>query len=142
MADWDPELYNRFRRYRAEPFEAILGRLHLGAAERVIDLGCGTGELTAKLADIFPDNTVTGIDNSAEMLERASEVKHPRVRFQSGDVREVSGEWDVVFSHATIQWLDGHEQLVPRMFSMVRPGGQLAVQLPSNFGHASHRLLA
>ena len=50
MTDWDPELYNRFRRYRAEPFEAILQRLELGAGERIVDLGCGSGENTVELA--------------------------------------------------------------------------------------------
>jgi len=43
MADWNPELYNRFRRYRAEPVEHILSRLEIAADERMIDLGCGPG---------------------------------------------------------------------------------------------------
>ena len=69
MGDWDPDLYHRFRRYRAEPFEAILARLENGGAEqrlvdrtvdRIVDLGCGTGENTAELARRFAGCTTVG----------------------------------------------------------------------------------
>jgi trans-aconitate 2-methyltransferase len=52
----------------------------------------------------------------------------------------VAGSWDLVFSHAAIQWVDDHPRLVPRLMSLVAPGGQLAVQLPSNHGHPAHTL--
>ncbi|MGO9268502.1 MAG: hypothetical protein ACLQBA_27050 [Candidatus Binataceae bacterium] len=50
MSDWDPEFYNRFRRYRAEPFELILARLAVRPDDTIVDLGCGSGENTIELA--------------------------------------------------------------------------------------------
>ena len=64
MADWDPELYNRFRRYRAEPVEHILSRLELADNEAIVDLGCGSGEHTIELARRSPHGSARGIDGS------------------------------------------------------------------------------
>ena len=107
----------------------------------VLDLGCGTGELTARLAGMLPDSNVLGVDSSPEMLARAAAHARDRLRFEAGHIEAVHGAWDLVFSHAAIQWLDDHEALVPRLLSLVRPGGQLAVQLPSNHDHFTHRII-
>jgi len=107
---------------------------------RVIDLGCGTGELTARLARLLPESDVLGIDSSAEMLARAEALAGPGLRFERRAIEDVDGSWHLVFSHAAIQWVAGHGSLVPRLLSMVAPGGQLAVQLPSNFMHPTHLL--
>src|SRR5208337_2175035 len=68
MADWDPELYNRFRRYRAEPVKHILSRL------KISDLGCGSGENTLELARRSPRGTALGVDGSPAMVEAARKV--------------------------------------------------------------------
>jgi trans-aconitate 2-methyltransferase len=62
--------------------------------------------------------------------------------FRLGSIDEVEGEWDLVFSHAAIHWIDDHHSLVERLFGLVRAGGQLAVQLPSNHTHPAHTLIA
>jgi trans-aconitate 2-methyltransferase len=108
---------------------------------RVVDLGCGTGELTARLAEALPGSLVTGIDSSGEMLEHAKQYERAGLRFAPGSIEAVEGEWDLVFSHAAIQWVDDHPSLIPRLLGLVRPGGQLAVQLPSNHQHVSHTLI-
>lgn len=138
---WDPEQYERFRRERAAPFADLVRLLRVRPGLRVVDLGCGTGELTERLAALLPDSDVTGIDSSAQMLAQAHPRARPGLRFEAGRLEEVDGDWDVVFSHAAIQWVDDHEALVPRLFGLVRPGGQLAVQLPSNHGHPTHLIL-
>ena len=74
MADWDPELYNRFRRYRAEPVEHILSRLKLGDAEKIIDLGCGSGENTLELARRSAHGSALGVDGSPAMIEAARKL--------------------------------------------------------------------
>lgn len=132
---WDPDRYHQFRRERAAPFDDLLSLIQRRPGLEVVDLGCGPGELTRRLADELPESEVVGIDNSVEMLERASHFTRPGVRFEQGDLGAISGRWDLVFSHAAIQWLDDHEALVPRLMSFVRPGGQLAVQVPSNQRH-------
>jgi trans-aconitate 2-methyltransferase len=72
------------------------------------------------------------------MLAQAERQARPGLRFTRGDIATVEGEWDLVFSHAAIQWVDGHERLLPRLLRLVRPGGQLAVQQPNNHTHPAH----
>ena len=66
MADWDPELYNRFRRYRAEPVAHILSRLEFSDNEAILDLGCGSGEHTIELARRSAHGSARGIDGSPD----------------------------------------------------------------------------
>jgi trans-aconitate 2-methyltransferase len=103
---------------------------------RVVDLGCGTGELTRRLADALPDSDVVGIDSSTEMLHKAAKQARPGLRFEVGRIEDVDGEWDLIFSHAALHWVDDHAQLLPRLLGRCR---QLVVQMPSNHEHASHR---
>src|SRR5512143_2095886 len=120
---WDPERYHQFQRERFAPFEDLLRLVQIRPGLRVVDLGCGTGELTRRLADALPDSTVLGLDASAEMLRRAAEQIRPGLRFELGTIEAVEGSWDLVFSHAAIQWVPDHEFLVPRLLSLVAPGG-------------------
>lgn len=144
---WNPEQYHKFQAERAAPFEDLTGLVTVREGMRVIDLGCGTGELTARLAERLPGSDVLGIDSSAEMLKRAAECARPGLRFEQRTIEEVAadpamaGAWDLVFTHAALQWLDDHEGLIPKLLSMVKPGGQLAVQMPSNYTHRTHRLI-
>jgi len=138
---WNPAVYEKFKTQRAAPFDDLLALVDRRAGLEVIDLGCGTGELTRRLADALPDSIVVGIDNSPQMLARTAEFVRPGLRFESGNLETVTGQFDLVFSHAAIQWVDNHELLIPRLLSMVRPCGQLAVQLPSNNGHRTQTLI-
>src|ERR1017187_6743214 len=95
MTDWNPELYNRFRRYREEPFLAILERLELNGNDSIVDLGCGSGENTVELARRLPRGHVAGLDSSAAMIDAASKVLEDlepelrsRIKFMLGDIRE------------------------------------------------------
>jgi trans-aconitate 2-methyltransferase len=139
---WDPQRYLQFARERAAPFDDLVGLIHVREGLQAVDLGCGTGELTRRLADLLPESHVVGIDSSPEMLARAQEQARPGLHFRLGDIASVSGDWNLVFSHAALQWLPDHPALIPRMLGLVRPGGQLVVQMPSNHGHATHRLIA
>lgn len=138
---WNPAQYHQFQKDRFAPFEDLFQLIKVREGLRVVDLGCGTGELTRKLADRLPSSDVLGVDSSAEMLQRARELKRDGLRFQQGSVQEVEGNWDLVFSHAAIHWIDDHRALVPRLLSLVSPNGQLAVQLPSNHTHPTHKLI-
>jgi trans-aconitate 2-methyltransferase len=139
---WDPDRYLQFREERYAPFADLLALINVRPGLRVIDLGCGGGELTRRLADALPESDVLGVDTSPEMLARAAEYARPGVRFEQAALERVTGAWDLVFSHAAIQWVPDHAALVPRLLGLVAPGGQLAVQQPSNHGHYTHRLIA
>jgi trans-aconitate 2-methyltransferase len=142
---WDPPAYLRFAGERARPFADLVARVRSGAPRTVVDLGCGTGSLTASLADRWPRARVTGVDSSPEMLAAAAEHAIPgRLAFVAGDVREwvPPGPVDVVVSNAVLHWVPGHERLLARWASFLAPGGELAIQVPGNFRAPTHTLLA
>jgi trans-aconitate 2-methyltransferase len=138
---WNPEKYHQFQKERSAPFEDLFRMIDVRPGLEVIDLGCGTGELTRKLAERLPGSQVLGIDSSPEMLESTARQDHPRLRFEQGQIQDVQGSWDLIFSNAALQWVGDHQDLIPRLFSLLRPGGQIVVQLPSNHNHISHQTI-
>ncbi len=141
---WDPAQYERFAAQRSRPFFDLLDRIDLPGARRVVDLGCGSGELTAALLRRWPAATVLGVDSSAEMLARAEAHAVPgRLEFRRLDLREWTPDEpaDVVFSNATLQWVPEHLDVLRRLAGYLAPGGVLAFQVPGNFREPSHTLL-
>jgi trans-aconitate 2-methyltransferase len=141
MSDWDPELYNRFSQFRSEPVAMMLARLQLGPRERIIDLGCGTGEHTAELARRSPEGEVTGVDSSPAMIERALKLHQtlgpdlqPRLQFRLADFRRFAAdrEYTVVFSNAALQWVREHHRILAAAYRALRDNGRLAIQIPAN----------
>lgn len=138
---WDPQVYEQFADLRARPYHDLVGMLHdPGPAPTVVDLGCGTGALTSTLAHRFADAAVLGIDSSPEMLAETSTYSSDRVRFEPGDIEsfERPDTFDIVLSNAALHWTDDHAATLGRWARSLAPGGQLAVQLPANYGHPSH----
>ncbi|MGB6456396.1 MAG: trans-aconitate 2-methyltransferase, partial [Streptosporangiaceae bacterium] len=146
---WDPGQYLTFADERSRPFFDLVGRVAAEAPGYVVDLGCGPGQLTAELARRWPNATVLGIDSSAEMIEAATAARYGgdcfagRLDFELGDVREFRPDRpvDVIISNATLQWVPGHLDLLPRWAGYLTPGGWLALQLPGNFDQPSHTAL-
>ena len=108
---------------------------------KVVDLGCGTGELTRRLAETLPESDVLGVDRSPEMLTRAQTQLRPGLRFERGDLATLDGAWDLIFSNAALQWSEDHRKLIPHLFSCLNPGGQMLVQVPSNHGGPAHLII-
>jgi len=141
---WDPERYLTYADERGRPFVELVARVRADRPERVVDLGCGPGNLTALLADRWPDAEILGLDSSPEMVA-AARMAEPRVSFDVADLRAwapPAGSVDVLVSNATLQWVPGHLELLPRLVEAVRPGGWFAFQVPGNFGEPSHTLRA
>jgi trans-aconitate 2-methyltransferase len=138
---WDPEQYHKFQSERAAPFFDLLKLVQVRPNMQVVDLGCGTGELTLELADALPNSNVFGFDLSLEMLEKAKQYAGPNLHFEHGNLTELNGTWDLIFSNAALQWSENHEELIPALFGKLRSGGQLAIQIPSNHDHTSHQLI-
>jgi trans-aconitate 2-methyltransferase len=141
-SDWNPSLYKRFEDERSRPARDLLARVPLDAPALVYDLGCGPGNSTELLAARWPQARVVGIDNSPAMLASARE-RLPGLAFEAADIQT----WqpvqppDLIYSNATLQWVAGHEQLLPRLFASLAPGGVLAVQMPDNRDEPTHRLM-
>lgn len=136
---WDPNQYHKFQDERSAPFFDLLALVEVHPNLKVVDLGCGTGELTRHLAAL-PGSYVTGIDSSEQMLEIARAFETPRLRFEKGDQARLRGDWDLIFSNAALQWSEQHKHLIPRLYQRLNPGGQIAVQVPSNHNHISHQI--
>lgn len=141
MPTWDPERYLTFADERGRPFVELLARVGATAPAAVVDLGCGPGNLTRLLADRWPEADITGLDTSAEMVERAR-ADVPELAFEVGDLRgwRAARPVDVLVSNATLQWLPDHLDLLPGLLDQVAPGGWLALQVPGNFEEPSHVL--
>lgn len=138
---WDPNQYHKFQEQRSAPFYDLLALVDVRPNLEVVDLGCGTGELTRQLADKLPGSKVTGLDSSPQMLEKAAAFTSPALQFVQGDQAKLAGEWDLIFSNAALQWSEEHSRLVPDLYGRLKPGGQIAVQVPSNHNHISHQLI-
>lgn len=140
---WDPDQYARYADERGRPFADLLARVAAPAPRRVVDLGCGPGNLTVTLAGRWPGAAVEGVDSSAEMIGRASAAGYDRVEFRVGDVREwtMPADCDLLVSNAVLQWVPGHEALLRSWAAALPAGGWLAFQVPGNFDSPSHTLL-
>jgi trans-aconitate 2-methyltransferase len=138
---WDPQQYGRFASERTRPFLDLINRIEASSPRRVIDLGCGSGELTAQLAARWPSAAVEGIDSSEEMI--AAAAPHDRVTLRVGDVTTWTPpeDADVVVSNATLQWLPTHRELLASWAAGLPADGWLAFQVPGNFDSFSHTLL-
>jgi trans-aconitate 2-methyltransferase len=137
---WDPAQYERFERERSAPFFDLLDLVEPSPGGRVVDLGCGTGELTRSLHERTGASSTLGIDSSQAMLERSEAHAGDGLTFELGDIAEwaPSERFDVVFSNAALHWVEDHPALFARLTATLAPGGQLAVQVPANHDHASH----
>jgi len=137
---WNPDLYHKFQAERSAPFYDLLALVDVRPNLKVIDLGCGSGELTRQLADRLPNSHVTGLDSSPQMLEKAASFARPGLVFQQGDQSTLTCDWDLIFSNAALQWSENHAEMIPYLFDHLNPGGQLAAQVPSNHNHISHQI--
>jgi len=143
---WQPGQYGRFRDERSLPFYDLAGMVQPEPGMRVADLGCGTGELTAWLHQELQASETIGIDSSPVMLAETGKHTLPGMRYEQMDILEATERYpeafDLVFSNAALQWILGHDTLFERVARMVKPGGQLAVQIPANGWHIGHQLPA
>ncbi len=123
------------------PQESLLfGRYGLGPGARILDLGCGTGEATFRLAGLYPGAAeVVGVDVGPEILEVARRRQgggDPQVRFEAGDgfaLHYEDGHFDLVVCRHVTQLLPGPERLLAELVRVLRPGGWLHV-LSEDYG--------
>ena len=109
----------------------LIARLDLRGDERILDVGCGDGKVTAEIARAVPRGVVVGIDASPEMVRFARKTfrKHPQLEFQAMDARKIQSprRFDLIFSNATLHWVDDHQAVLRGMAAVLEPGGKLIV---------------
>jgi trans-aconitate 2-methyltransferase len=138
---WDPAQYSRYADERGRPFIDLLGRIDCAAPRRVVDVGCGPGNLTVLLAARWPSAVVEGLDSSPEMISRAASVDGVAFRVEDASSWTMPPDADVVISNAMLQWVPGHQELLRGWAASLPAGGWLAFQVPGNFDSPSHTLM-
>jgi trans-aconitate 2-methyltransferase len=134
---WDPDVYLAFADHRGRPFYDLLSRVGATEPRRVVDLGCGAGNLTGQLARRWPDAVIEALDSSPEMVAAA---RGRGVDASVADLRTwvPQPDTDVVLSNAAMQWVPEHGELFVRWAGQLAAGSWLAVQMPGNFETPSH----
>lgn len=137
---WDPEKYLAFDDHRARPFHDLIARIGATEPRRVVDLGCGPGNLTASLARRWPDAALQALDSSPEMVSAARELG---IDAELGTVQgwHPAPDTDVVISNAVLQWVPDHPALLAERVPELPAGAWIALQVPGNFEAASHRAI-
>lgn len=137
---WDPAQYLAFADHRARPFYELLARVGAEEPRRVVDVGCGPGNLTVSLSSRWPSAVVEAFDSSPEMVE-AARAAGVDARVDDVTTWEPLPDTDVVVSNAVLQWVPSHPSIVSRWASALPSGAWLAFQVPGNYADASHRLI-
>ena len=125
--EWDASSYDRVSDPQIAMARDVIDRLDLQGDERVLDAGCGTGRVTALLAERVPDGHVIAVDGSAAMVE---ETRARGIDAFVCDLVELELDEpvDAILSTATFHWIEDHERLFARLYAALKPGGRLAAQ--------------
>ncbi len=132
---WDAEAYTRNSSGQLAWARELMGKLALRGDERVLDVGCGDGRVTAELASRVPRGEVVGVDSSEQMIRRATrefpKSSHPNLSFTRMDATSLTftTRFDVAFSNAALHWVKDQPAMLRGVASSLRPGGRVLFQL-------------
>lgn len=137
---WDPAIYNQFSSQREEPFWDLASLVEPIENAKVVDLGCGDGRLTAELHSRLHAKSTIGIDFAPAMLASTAAHTSDAISFENSDIAtwESPSTFDILFSNASLQWVDNHESVLANWKASLTDGGQLAVQVPNNADHPAY----
>ncbi|KAJ5774768.1 Methyltransferase type 11 [Penicillium paradoxum] len=142
--DWSASQYLKFENERTQPARDLLAHIPLASPKRIIDLGCGPANSTTVLATRYPSATITGLDSSVDMIQRAKKVL-PDVEFHVADLNTytTAEPVDLFFSNAVFQWLkaDDRVAVIKRLLEPQAQGSVFALQVPHNLNEPSHVLM-
>ena len=141
MYRWDPEDYSKHSSAQESWARELISKLRLKGSERVLDIGCGDGKVTAQIARCLPRGSVLGIDSSPDMIGFAGDSfagKSANLDFQCIDVRgmDFTDEFDVVFSNAALHWVADHAPVLHKMGRSLKSSGKILLQMAGK-GNAS-----
>lgn len=125
--EWNSVLYDQKHDYVSAYGQELLSYIPHNPAQKILDVGCGTGTLTAQLADVC--SYVLGIDSSPAMIERAAR-QHKQIDFKVCDALALpfESQWDVVFSNAVFHWIADHNRLLQTIHRALKPQGLLVCE--------------
>lgn len=129
--EFDGEKYKQASEQQKAWGRKLIAELQFGGDERILDLGCGDGVLTAELAKYVPDGFALGIDASESMIETANKYNAgTNLRFELLDINAIDfeSEFDLVFSNATLHWIKDHKKLLKNVFKALKDKGSARFQ--------------
>ncbi len=129
--EWNSILYDKKHDFVAEYGKGLLEFIPDNKEQTILDLGCGTGTLTAQLVNL--GSKVMGVDSSQNMIDKAKE-QFSGIEFRVCDALDLpfEKEWDVVFSNAVFHWIDDHNALVKNIHKALKPNGLLVCEFGAN----------
>ncbi len=143
MSDtWNAKNYSQFLNLRTRPARDLLAAIPDSFQPKTVyDLGCGPGNSTILLKRRWPHARIIGLDLSPNMLQEAKNT-YPELDIVEGDIASFipAQRVDCLFANASLQWLNQHEILIPRLFELLNPSGALAIQMPNNFHNPMHQV--
>ncbi len=125
--EWDAKLYDNKHDFVSKFGEGILSYLQAKPGESILDLGCGTGDLTE---EIFQTGAkVIGVDNSTEMI-RSAKIKFPAIDFRQADARimQFDERFDAIFSNAVLHWIKEKEMVIRQMHLLLKENGRIVLE--------------
>jgi len=124
---WNPKLYNDKHSFVYNYGEDLIDLLDPKRNERILDLGCGSGQLTFKINESAKE--VIGIDKSPEMIQDAKS-KYKNIEFQVADASNFmfNEKFDVIFSNATLHWVTDYKGAIESMFNNLNPNGKIVLE--------------
>ena len=134
MTDWDAAAYARVSALQQAMAAEVLAGLDLAGTERVLDVGCGDGRVTAAIAARVPGGSVLGVDPSPAMIALATErfgpAEHPNLRFEAGDARTLPyrAAFDLVVSFNALHWVPEQDAVLGSIRAALKPDGRAVLR--------------
>ena len=124
--EFNAEKYKKASVHQQEWGKELISEFDFSGSEKILDLGCGDGGLTAYLADLVPAGFITGIDASENMINSAQKThKSKNLRFKLMNINEIDfkDEFDVIVSNATLHWIKDHDRLLLNVCKALKADG-------------------
>ena len=134
MHRWDPKVYEKSSSAQQKWAEELLSKISIRGDERILDIGCGDGKITAEVALLVPRGSVVGLDNSREMMsfarDRFPPESWPNLEFQYGDASKLQyeDEFDLILSFACLHWVQDHGPVLEGIRRSLKNGGRILMQ--------------
>lgn len=132
---WDAEKYDSAKSSQTDAGRELIEMASVKAGDSILDIGCGTGRLTAELARLAHKGKVMGIDPSPEMVSKARKtttsfdnISLMQILAQKIDFKN---EFDIVYSNSALQWIKEQEDVIARIYRALKVRGRIAVQMPA-----------